>query len=42
MGTNNEIIYEAVFAGLARHKVEYLVTGGIAVILHGWTRFTKE
>lgn len=42
MGANNEIIYESVFASLARNRVRYLVAGGIAMILHGWTRFTKD
>ena len=38
----DRLIYESVFAGLAKQKVKYLVAGGIAVVLHGWARFTKD
>lgn len=37
-----KLIYESIFRALNRHKVRYLVLGGVAVILHGWTRFTKD
>ena len=38
----DRLIYESVFACLAKHRVRYLVAGGIAVVLHGWARFTKD
>lgn len=34
--------YEDVFKALNRAKVDYLVAGGIAVILHGYVRFTID
>lgn len=37
-----ELIYEDVFRALHQAKVRYLVVGGVAVVLHGWTRFTKD
>jgi len=38
----DQAMYESVFRALARHRVRYLVVGGIAVNLHGIPRFTKD
>ena len=34
--------FEAVFAALQRAGVRYLVVGGVAVVLHGYPRFTAD
>lgn len=36
------LIYMDVFKWLDRERVRYLVVGGFAVVLYGWTRFTKD
>ena len=33
---------EAIFEALARHEVDYLVVGGIAVLVHGYPRLTFD
>jgi hypothetical protein len=38
----SEELLRAIFASLARHGARYVVFGGIAVILHGLTRATKD
>lgn len=35
-------MFEAVFRALNDRGVRYLVAGGVAVVLHGYTRFTKD
>ncbi len=34
--------FEAVFAALQQARVRYLVVGGVAVVLHGYPRFTAD
>jgi hypothetical protein len=34
--------FDAVFAALAQGRVRYLVVGGVAVVLHGYPRFTAD
>jgi hypothetical protein len=34
--------FDAIFAALAAADVRYLVVGGVAVVLHGHTRFTSD
>lgn len=34
--------YEKIFSTLNRHKVKYLVVGGVAVNLYGYMRFTAD
>ena len=34
--------YRRLFAALERHKVRYVLVGGLAVLLHGFTRFTED
>lgn len=36
------MIYNDVFKKLSRRGVKYLVVGGVAVVLHGYTRFTAD
>lgn len=36
------MLYERIFRALEKHKVRYLVIGGIAVNLHGFTRATAD
>ena len=36
------MFYEDVFRALNKARVKYLVAGGIAVVLHGFTRFTAD
>lgn len=36
------MLYEEVFKKLNRHKVKYVVAGGIAAVLHGVVRFTSD
>ncbi len=35
-------IFEQVFKALNKHKVDYMVVGGVAVNLHGFLRFTGD
>lgn len=34
--------YEDVFRGFQKHKVKYVVVGGVAVVLHGVVRLTAD
>lgn len=36
------MFYEQVFRQLNKHRVKYLVAGGVAVVLHGVVRFTAD
>lgn len=36
------MFYQEVFQSLQNHKVSYLVSGGVAVVLHGVLRFTAD
>lgn len=36
------IMFEAVFRALNDRGVRYLIAGGVAVVLHGYTRFTRD
>jgi hypothetical protein len=36
------MFYVGLFAALARHKVDYLLIGGLAVSLHGVERSTMD
>lgn len=36
------MFYEKVFKALNRAKVKYVVAGGVAVVLHGYQRFTHD
>lgn len=36
------MLYEDIFRGLNKNKVKYAIAGGVAVILHGFTRFTAD
>ena len=35
-------LFEEVFRALNKAKVKYVVIGGIAVVLHGYRRFTED
>ncbi len=34
--------FELIFEALSKARVRYLVVGGVAVVLHGYTRFTAD
>jgi hypothetical protein len=34
--------FERIFSGLEARQVQYLVVGGVAVVLHGHPRFTAD
>ncbi|MEW5692286.1 MAG: DUF6036 family nucleotidyltransferase [Candidatus Hydrogenedentota bacterium] len=36
------MIYEDIFKSLNKNKIKYAVAGGVAVVLHGYTRFTVD
>jgi hypothetical protein len=36
------MLYEEVFRALNKARVKYAVAGGVAVVLHGFTRFTAD
>lgn len=36
------IYYENVFRKLNKHRIRYLVAGGVAIVLHGVVRFTAD
>ncbi|UCB56790.1 MAG: hypothetical protein JSV30_06255 [Candidatus Omnitrophota bacterium] len=36
------MFYESIFRQLNKYRVEYLVAGGVAVVLHGIVRFTAD
>jgi hypothetical protein len=36
------VMFETVFRALNAHDVRYLVAGGVAVVLHGYTRLTAD
>ena len=37
-----EIFYGKVFKALNKAKVKYVVAGGVAVVLYGYTRYTGD